>query len=88
MSFDKVLVARFGGAVWCHVSCHVLHCRVVSCRFMPCRFVSDRFLFIVGLELDPGLLKSNAKKASILSITGQAVTWVLSLGVSRAMITW
>eukprot|EP00752_Nemacystus_decipiens_P004580 g4180.t1 len=46
------------------------------------------FLFIVGLELDPGLLKSNAKKASILSLTGQGVTWVLSLGVSRAMITW
>lgn len=65
-----------------------MYCRVVSCLFMPCRFVSDRFLFIVGLELDPGLLKSNAKKASILSLTGQGVTWVLSLGVSRAMITW
>ncbi|CAN0470508.1 unnamed protein product, partial [Ectocarpus sp. 8 AP-2014] len=31
-------------------------------------------------------LKSNAKKAGILSITGQAVTWVLSLGVSQTMI--
>ncbi|CAM9690702.1 unnamed protein product, partial [Scytosiphon promiscuus] len=46
------------------------------------------FLFIVGLELDPGLLQSNAKKATILSLTGQGVTWVLSLGASRAMITW
>lgn len=57
---------------------------------MPChaRGHVGRFLFIVGLELDPGLLQSNAKKASILSVTGQAVTWVLSLGVSRAMITW
>ena len=54
----------------------------------PCPHLTSRFLFIVGLELDPGLFRSNAKKAGILSITGQAVTWVLSLGVSQAMMAW
>ncbi|KAG5185669.1 Sodium/hydrogen exchanger family-domain-containing protein [Tribonema minus] len=44
------------------------------------------FLFIVGLELDPRLLKDNAKRSLMISVGGQGLTWVF--GVLLALLLY
>lgn len=45
------------------------------------------FLFVVGLEINPALLKANLARSACLSLSGQAFTWLLSLGAAYAMYT-
>jgi Kef-type K+ transport system membrane component KefB len=43
------------------------------------------YLFLVGLELDPKLLKSHARKAGGIAIIGMAVPFAIGVGISRVM---
>lgn len=43
------------------------------------------YLFLVGLELDPKLLASHARKAGGIAIIGMAVPFALGIGISRVM---
>jgi Kef-type K+ transport system membrane component KefB len=43
------------------------------------------YLFIVGMELDPMLLATHAKKAGAIAITGMAVPFALGIAISRIM---
>lgn len=43
------------------------------------------YLFLVGLELDPALLKSHARKAGGIALIGMAVPFALGIGISKVM---
>lgn len=43
------------------------------------------YLFLVGLELDPKLLATHARKAGGIAVIGMAVPFALGVGVSRVM---
>eukprot|EP00981_Chlorochromonas_danica_P002953 scaffold601_cov170-Ochromonas_danica.AAC.14 len=43
------------------------------------------YLFLVGLELDPALLKSHARSAGGIAVVGMAVPFALGVGISKVM---